>query len=165
MKRWADWSQRTKKRPTQQACSLKMALLESKSYQKSQLVVLAVHWKWLCCKSKVIVYLLGKRIAITGQPATQALPSPIINLTPNQTTSAQRYTPNTAEYIIPSKYHTANTVAQLRAQRGGARGGETAFATLSASPPRKFPLLKKQHQTKKTKKFPTKNLISQRRPQ
>ena len=57
----------------------------------------------------------------------------------NQTTSAQRYTPNTAEYIIPSKYHTANTVAQLRAQRGGARGGETGFATPSASPPREFP--------------------------
>ena len=52
----------------------------------------------------------------------QALPSLIINLTPNQTTSAQRYTPNTAEYIIPSKYHIANTVAQLRAQRGDGEG-------------------------------------------
>lgn len=69
----------------------------------------------------------------------------------NQTTSAQRYTPNTAEYIIPSKYHTANTVAQLRAQKGGARGGETGFATLSASPPRKLPQLKKQNYIIKSK--------------
>ena len=93
----------------------------------------------------MIIYLLGKRLVITGQPATQALPSPTLNLTPNQITSAQRYTPNTVEYIIPSKYHTTNTVAQQRAQRGGARGGETGFATLSASPPRKLPQLKKQN--------------------
>lgn len=94
---------------------------------------------------------IRRGIVITGQSATQALPSPIINLTPNQKTSAQRYTPNTAEYIIPSKYHTANTVAQLRAQRGGARGGETGFATLSASPPRKLPQLKKQNYIIKSK--------------
>ena len=110
----------------------------------------------------MIIYLLGKRLVITGQPATQALPSPTLNLTPNQTTSAQRYTPNTVEYIIPSKYHTTNTVAQLRAQRGGARGGETGFATLSASPPRKLPQLKKQNyiiksKTPNQKKFPTIN--------
>ena len=97
----------------------------------------------------------------------QALPSPIINLTPNQTTSAQRYTPNTAEYIIPSKYHTANTVAQLRAQRGGARGGETGFATLSASPPRTLPQLKKQNyiiksKTPNQKNFPTKNSLKKK---
>ena len=85
----------------------------------------------------------------------------------NQTTSAQRYTPNTAEYIIPSKYHIANTVAQLRAQRGGARGGETGFATLSASPPRKLPQLKKQNyiiksKTPNQKNFPTKNSLKKK---
>ena len=97
----------------------------------------------------------------------QALPSLIINLTPNQTTSAQRYTPNTAEYIIPSKHRIANAVAPPRAQGVGPRGGKTGFATLSASPPRKLPQLKKQNyiiksKTPNQKNFPTKNSLKKK---
>lgn len=103
---------------------------------------------------------LSRLVAADEKAACAAGLSPIINLTPNQKTSAQRYTPNTAEYIIPSKYHTANTVAQLSAQRGGARGGETGFATLSASPPRKLPQLKKQNYIIKSKTLnPQKNFL------
>ena len=35
--------------------------------------------------------------------------------------------------------HTHHNAEQRRAQRGGVWGGETGFATLSASPPHKFP--------------------------
>ena len=53
--------------------------------------------------------------------------------------SAQRFITNTVESIAPPMLeHVSTTYNHLRGRRGGARGGEMAFATMNASPPRDF---------------------------
>ena len=56
----------------------------------------------------------------------------------NRNRSAQRFISNTAASIAPPvSEHISTTYSNLRGRRGGARGGEMAFATMNASPPRK----------------------------
>ena len=92
-----------------------------------------------------------------NRPATQAA------FRPPLTRSAQPLANNTVASIAPSK--KSHTLKKVRlpcvARRGGARGGETAFATVSASPPRTFHCLpsrtyfKKQRKTIFSSQFPS----------
>ena len=53
----------------------------------------------------------------------------------NRNRSAQRFISNTAASIAPPvSEHISTTCNNLRARKGGARGGKTGFATLSAFP-------------------------------
>ena len=55
----------------------------------------------------------------------------------NRNRSAQRFISNTVASIAPPVFeHISITYSNLRGRRGGARGGEMAFATVNASPPR-----------------------------
>ena len=57
----------------------------------------------------------------------------------NRNKSAQRFISDTAASIAPPvSEHISTTYSNLRGRRGGARGGEMAFATRNASPPRNF---------------------------
>ena len=56
----------------------------------------------------------------------------------NKNKSAQCFISNTAASIAPPvPEHISTTCNNLRARKGGARGGKTGFVTLSAFPPRK----------------------------
>ena len=59
--------------------------------------------------------------------------------------SAQRFMSNTvASIALPVPEHISTTYNNLRGRRGGARGGEMAFATMNASPPRISSALKSE---------------------
>ena len=69
--------------------------------------------------------------------------------------SAQRFISNTAAYIAPPvPEHIFTIYNNLRGRRGGARGGEMAFATMNASPPRIFSALKSE----KNSGYPTEEI-------
>ena len=83
-----------------------------------------------------------------NRPATQAA------FRPPLTRSTQPLANNTVASIAPSK--KSHTLKKVRlpcvARRGGDRGGETAFATVSASPPRTFRCLPSRTYFKKQRK-------------
>lgn len=83
-----------------------------------------------------------------NRPATQAA------FRPPLTRSAQPLANNTVASIAPSKKATLSKKCGFPAWPGGetARGGETAFATVSASPPRTFHCLPSRTYFKKQRK-------------